>query len=228
MADFLPTTDAGLLAFATPFSAKITAGPVPLGLTAANASALAAAVTDYSTKLADAQDPATRGEQTIFLKDQSKDSLKTLIRQFARQIQGTMTVTDAQRQDLGLPIRDTSPSPAEPISVAPALTVQDVFGHNVRVRVRDASGQRRGRPANARGCVLYSFVGATPPAGAEGWVSEGPITRDSQVVAFSSELAAGTKVWFTAQWFNARGTGPGCSPVPTVIGVEGALAPESA
>ena len=228
MAGFLDRTDAGLLAFATPFSTKISAGPTAFGLTAGNATALAAAVADYSSKLAAAQDPATRGEQTIFLKDLSKDGLITLIRQFARQIQGTMTVTDAQRQDLGLPIRDTTPSPAEPITVAPALTIQEVFGHNVRVRVRDASGTRRGRPAEARGCILYSFVGATPPAGAEGWISEGPIARDSQVVAFNAELAPGTKVWFTAQWFNAAGTGPGCSPVPTQIGVEGALAPESA
>jgi hypothetical protein len=63
MADFVPQSDAGLLAFATPFSTKISATPTAYGLSAANATAYAAAKNDFAAKLAAVQDPATRGEK---------------------------------------------------------------------------------------------------------------------------------------------------------------------
>ena len=43
--DYIPSTDAGLLNWVTPFSAKITLTPTAYGLTAANATTLAGLVT---------------------------------------------------------------------------------------------------------------------------------------------------------------------------------------
>jgi hypothetical protein len=73
----------------------------------------------------------------------------------------------------------------------------------------------------ATGALVYTFVGEQPPGGIEGWTWRGPITRDSAVIPFDG-AAAGTKVWFAAQWFNSKGVGPGCTPVAAVIGAEGA------
>jgi hypothetical protein len=213
------------LAWAQSYSSQITAGPVPLGLSAPIATELAGYVSDFETKLAAvAINSPTRGSHAIFLKDESRRTLVNFIRETARQIQGTMTVTDAQRDSLGLTIRPTHRTPADPITEMPEVTILEVVGHNVRVRVRDASGVRRGKIPTAQGAVLYSFVGATPPTGAEGWTCEGPITRDSVIIAFPSSLTAGTKIWVAALWYNTRGVGPGCSPVPAQIGVEGSLA----
>ena len=222
--DYLPTGDSELLGFAQNYSSIITAGPVPLGLTAAIATNLSGLVTDYQTKLEALETPANRNPVAIYEKDQAKASLVSYIRQTARQIQGNMTVTDTQRLELRLTVRDTDPTPVEPITAAPALKVLSIFGRNIRIQVRDASGERRGKPSNAQGCLIYSYVGATPPEGYQGWTSEGAITKDSVIVAFPDSAAVGTKVWFTAQWFNTRGAGPGCTPVASVIGAEGALA----
>ena len=109
----------------------------------------------------------------------------------------------------------------------PPADVDDILAsssRNIRIQVRDVTGEVRGRPRNAMGCLIYSFVGATPPDGYLGWTSEGAITRDSVIVAFPETATPGTKVWFTAAWFNTKGTGPGCTPVASMIGVEGALA----
>jgi hypothetical protein len=135
-----------------------------------------------------------------------------------------MTVTDLQRTELRLPIRDTEPTPAEILTVAPAVTVKGIYGHNVHILVRDASGAVRGRVPGAIGAMIYSYVGATPPAGADGWKCEGAITKDAIVVAFDPSLAVGSRIFITAQWFNTRGAGPGCTPVAAVIGADGALA----
>src|SRR5690348_2227582 len=51
MADFIGRTDAGELSFATNFSTLITAGPVPLGLTALQATTLAGYLASYSASL---------------------------------------------------------------------------------------------------------------------------------------------------------------------------------
>jgi hypothetical protein len=224
MPDFIPAGDAELLGFAQNYSTLITAGPVPLGLTAPIAVTLAGLVADYQTKLTALENPLNRNPVAFFEKSQAKVDLVKNIRETARQIQGTMTVTDLQRVELRLTVRDTEPTQAEVIIVMPALTVLSVQGRNIRIRVRDASGEVRGRIPTADGAIVYSFVGATPPAGYEGWTSEGPMTKDSVIVAFPESVAVGSKVYFTAQWFNTRGTGPGCTPVASVIGAEGALA----
>ena len=61
MADYLDTSDNGLLAFANPYSAQIAATPTAFGLVASQALSLSTAVSDYPTKLAAAKHPATRG-----------------------------------------------------------------------------------------------------------------------------------------------------------------------
>src|SRR5436190_7453975 len=221
---YLPAGDSELLNFAQNYSSKITAGPIPLGLTAGIATILSGYVTAFQTKLAALNDPLNRNPVAFQQKDEAKGVLVAYIRETARQIQGTMTVTDDQRTELRLTIRDTNPTPVEPIIVPPALKIISIFGRNIRIQVRDASGTARGRPATADGAIIYSFIGPTAPAGTEGWTCEGPITKDSTIINFPESTAVGARVWLTAQWFNTKGSGPGCTPVAAVIGAEGALA----
>src|SRR5437016_1820127 len=106
MADFLPSSDADLLAFAQNFSTKVTATPVPYGLVAGDATALAALVTSFTTALNTANTPATRTAVTVASKDTARAVLVTELRQLARRVQATPTVTAAQRIELGLPVHD--------------------------------------------------------------------------------------------------------------------------
>ena len=224
MPDFLPLADSELLGFAQNYSTIITADPVVVGLTAPIATTLSGLVSDYQTKLSALETPANRSPVATFEKNQAKAALVDYIRITARQIQGTMTVSDLQRTELRLTVRDTEQTQVELITAAPALTVLKIYGRNILVRVRDASGERRGKIDIADGATIYSYVGETPPAGHVGWTSEGNITRDTVIVAFDAATPVGAKVWITACWYNTRGAGPGCTPVAAVIGAEGALA----
>src|SRR5947209_3086662 len=125
MPDFIPANDNALLAFATPFSSQITATPTAFGLTAGQATTLAGLVTSFTTKLAAAQLPATRGPASILAKDDARALMVTEIRALARQIQGTQSVTNEQRQALGLTVRHVR-TPIPPPATSPNMDIVSI------------------------------------------------------------------------------------------------------
>ncbi len=215
--DFLPRTDEGLLSFATPFSDKITATPIPFGVTAAIATLLASKLTAYSMALLASQDPATRGPGTIQQKNTCRGDLRSYIRSVARQIQGTITVTDDQRQELGL----TIPAPHTPIGVPTAAMIVEVvkrMGTQVRVRLHDGSSSRGAKPNGCAGARVYTFIGTAPPVNVDDYTFEGQATRTLVDLEFPTGTAPGALVWITACWYNPRGEcGIAAAPISTNI-----------
>ena len=215
--DYIPSTDAALLAFSAQFSAKVTAGPVPLGVTAAIATQLATYQSAYATALAAATNPATRGQSTVFAKNEARVQLVSYIRHVAGQIQGTMSVTAQQKQDLGLTVRDVEPTPIPPPANAPGIMIKSTFGTTVRIKLIDTTNPtRRGKPPGVDGASVFSYVGDEAPADPSVWKFEGSTTRTTVDIDFPNTIAPGSKVWLTAFWFNPRAlSGPGCPPVST-------------
>src|SRR4051794_22900338 len=114
---FLPDSDGALLAWSANFSALISAGPVPLGLTAPMAASYATLHADFATKLA-AVDPGVRNKMAVSQKNSSRLSLKNQARLLASIINGQATVTDATRIELGLTVK-AHPAPIPPPSDPP-------------------------------------------------------------------------------------------------------------
>ena len=204
------------------FAAQIAADFAALGLTSAQSTAFGALNTTLQSCWALSSVPETRTSVTIEATRDAVDAMREAAIPLAKQLVGNPAVSDSQLVALGLLPR-TTPTQSQLITVMPALTVEEVQGRNVRIRVRDASGATRGKLPGAIGAMVFSYVGATPPSGAEGWTNEGPITKDSAIIAFDESVAVGAKVWFAAQWFNSKGTGPGCTPVGAMINDEGSL-----
>jgi hypothetical protein len=226
--DWLPSGNEALRAFANSYSASVSAATGHFGLSQDDSDRLADLAAEYDAMLSLCNSPPTRTNLNFFRKDEAKASLAAWIRATARQIQASMETTDAQRQSLGLPVPKRHRTPAARITAAPELRVVSVLGRHVRIRVRDAERLGRGRPSNAQGAILYSFVdyGGTslPPAARSEWTCEGTLTiRDSAIVAFPESVPRAMRVYLTAAWFNTRGTGPGCTPVPTILNLDGAF-----
>ena len=214
MGSFLPSSDAGLLAWSLNFKTQITATPTAFGLTAAQATAYGALHDAYATALAVTSDPATRTRPAIATKDSARTSLKNNARLLSKIVQATATVTNAQKFSLGLNVR-TSPSPVPAPSDAPVLEVASVVAWTASIRLHDASSAtKRGRPAGVNGAAVFSYVGATAPTDLNDWHFEGNTGKTTVNISFSNALAPGAKVWLTAFWFNARKeSGPACTPV---------------
>jgi len=212
--DYIPKTDLGLLSWGTNYSGLITAGPLPLGLTTLIATTLAGKLAAFEAALSASTSPATRGGATILAKDAARRDLVSYCRLTARAIQGTITVTNAQRYDLGLTVRDTAPSPITPPASAPDIDILSVSGNTVKLRLHDpANPTRRGKPAGVAGLSIFSHVGATPPDTESDWTFEGNWTRTTLMVAFPEGTPAGARVWFTAFYYNPRAQrGPAATP----------------
>jgi hypothetical protein len=218
-ADYMPGTDAGLEAFTAQLSEKITATPTAFGLTAGIATILATKQVAFADALAASTDPATRGNQTVRLKEIAKRDLISYTRQVVNQIQGTMTVTDAQRGFLGLPVRDQIITPIQPPTETPVVEIDKIVGTMVSVKVRTVGSERRGKPDGVAGINIYTHVGATPPGDINAWKFEGDATRTDFDIAFDPTLAPGTQVWISVCYKNPRfQTGPMSTPVGLNVG----------
>jgi hypothetical protein len=217
MPDFLPSRDAELVTWSTNFNTRVSAAPTTYGLTAGQATAYDALhdafVAAYNTASAD----ATNSTANVIAKDDARANLKANARTLARIVQANPSVTNVQRSELGLTVRDAEPSPIPPPAAAPGLDVVSVSGNTVRVRLHDTlNPARRGRPDGVAGAAVFSYVGATAPSEAAGWTFEGNTVKTTVNVMFPAATAPGAKVWFTAFWFNAKAqSGPACAAVGT-------------
>ena len=110
---FFLGTDAELYTGSKAFSTQITATPTAFGLTAANASAYAALNSAYEAAYLAANNAETRTKGAVQAKRDAKIALKAMASDLAKIIDGTATVTDQQKLDLGLSVRATpGPRPA--------------------------------------------------------------------------------------------------------------------
>jgi hypothetical protein len=214
---FLPNKDAALLAWSLNFSTRITATPTAYGLVAGDATSYATLHTAYATALA-ACDPDERNKIVIATKNTARTALKVSARLLAKRVEGTATVTDAQKLELGLNVR-AMPSPIPPPANAPGIGIVGVAGNVVKVRLFDpADAATRGKPAGVYGASLFSFVGTAAPTDIGQWKFEGNTGRTRRVVEFDNTVAAGARVWLTAFWFNGRKqSGPAATPVSTNV-----------
>jgi hypothetical protein len=212
-----PNTDAGLLAWSLNLSTLITSTPTAYGLVTADATAYAALHASFASALAEC-DPGVRNKAAVAAKNAAREALKNAARLLAKRIDGTATVTDAQKIELGLTVR-SQPSPIPAPSHAPALDVVSVSGRTVKIRLHDATdASRRGKPAGVAGATVFSFVGEDAPTDPSAWKFEGNTTLTSFDIVFPNSVAPGTKVWTCAFWRNERdASGPACEPVSTNI-----------
>lgn len=214
---FLPDTDAGLLAWSLNFSTLITANPTTYGLVIGDATSYDGLHTAYADALGEC-DPGVRNKSAVAAKNAARTALKDSARLLAKRIDGTATVTDAQKIELGLNVR-ALPSPIPAPANPPALDIVSVSGRTVRIRLHDSlDASRRGKPAGVAGATVFSYVGPTAPTDPSDYKFEGNTTRTQVDIVFPDTVAPGAVVWLTAFWRNERDqSGPACAPVSTNV-----------
>lgn len=197
--DYLPNDELALRSFCVNFSQLVSQWASELGVPVEMADELAAKTAGFAELLQRSRDPETRGVKTVFLKNQNKAELKKLVRRIARMIQGQISVTDEQRQALGLTIHKTRAGAGVVVESAPSVRLSLAAGNKVRVTLRDADSMGRGRPVGAIGASIFSCVGELP-ANRDGWKFEGNTSRMETDIEFTNETPS--SVWICAQWLN--------------------------
>lgn len=223
--DFIPTNDAGLLAWSANFSGRISGAAGSVGLTPAQAAGYAGLHAAYAGAMAVVADPGNRTRGAVAAKDAARGALKGAARELARIVNAFPAITNAQRADLGLTVRSgrytTVPRPAEaPVMEVVAAKGQGGRGGRVlKVKLRAPHAASSGKPAGVAGASVFSFVGAAPPADVPAaWTFQGSTTRATLDVRLAPTVPAGARVWLTAFWFNPRRLrGPASTPVSAYV-----------
>ena len=214
----VPEGNEALQTWANNYSAKITATPTAYGLVAGDATALAALVSDYSTRLASALNPATKTKVTVAAKNTSKAALIARCRQLARIIKANPTVTNAQREELGLHVRDSVPTPVPPPVTHPVVSIDKLGSLQSSLRITDEmTPSSRAKPDGVQGAYLYVKIDGTAPATPDDCKFAGTATRNQHVISFPSG-SAGKTFYVLAQWVNHKlEAGPVSSVVSSTI-----------
>ena len=217
MGQTLPLTDNALLAWSLNFSTKVSSMPTAFGLTAAQAASYALVHGTFASAMA-AVAPTVRNKSATAAKNTARTALKLAANQTVDLVNGTPTVTNSQKISLGINVR-VKPVPAPIPTTSPGLTVLSVSAWSVNLRLHDsASSAKRGRPPGVIGAALFSYIGATPPVDIGGWQPEGMTGKTNVTISFANSNPPGTKVWFSAYWFNGRKeSGPSTPPVSTYL-----------
>lgn len=224
----IPLKDSLLIPWGSNFDTKATANPATYSLTAAQAlsfhTAYQAFVTAYNA-ISTAEAAGTRSKLLTQNKDNAKATLLHVGRELYAFIQDSNTVTSGNKEDIGVVVRKTTPTPVPPPATAPKIDIESVSGNTVTIRLHEDGSNRRGKPAGVSGAAVYSFVGAAAPTEESEWNFEGITGKTEQNITFPGSVAPGARVWFTAFWFsNRKQHGPAATPVGCNIPGNAAMA----
>jgi hypothetical protein len=216
MADFIPKREDEFVIWATNLSQGITAGPVALGLLAADATALATLLTSFVNAKDLCDDPATKTPVAQTNKAVAKAALTADIRSLAKRIQANPSVTAGQKTALGLPIHNATPSPTPVPATAPQVSIASFRLGAIEIGIVDElTPNKKARPVGTIGAEVYSFViqpGQTggAPDDLEQWRFEGLATKNVFTIGYNS-VDGGKEVVIVARWINRKGEAGGTS-----------------
>jgi hypothetical protein len=215
--NFLPDRESELVAWSVNFKMRIAGAPMTVGLTAAQAATYGALHDSFVAAWNVANNDGGNSTANIVTKNAAKAALVANARLLAGIVQKFPGTTDTHRAELGLSVRHPEPAPVPPPAFAPAVLIRSTIGNTVRIRLVDTENPtRRGKPAGVDGATVFSFVGHAAPTDEGDWKFEGNTSRTTIDVHFPKKVPPGTKVWFTAFWFNQRKQpGPAATPVAT-------------
>jgi hypothetical protein len=214
MPDYIPSSDGPALDWMENFSALITAAPATYGLVAADATAIAAVVSAFSTALTAAIDPATRTKVTVNTKNEKRAAAQALCRQYAAVIKHNAGVTDSDKIALGVPPVNNERTPVPAPGTSPLLNVIGNTPGVQTVRFADsATPDSAAKPVGAAQLQLFVAVGDAPVSDPTAADFQGAHTRNAVYVNFDAAQDGKVATYF-ARWCGIRGdVGPWSLPV---------------
>lgn len=223
--DFFPRRDAEVGQWTGHFAAKIQEDFLALGLTEAQCDAYVEVQQAFHVAVLRVNSHATNSTAAVVKKNTLRVELESQTRLLARIIRANPNVDSATRVELGLSVSEDGRvggrgSRAPVPTWAPDLYARAVEGSTVTLRLRDREApDNKGKPRSCAGAAIFAYIGEEPPSESSQWVFCRNTTRTTADVTFREYLPPGTKVWFSACWFNTRAeNGPQSFAIYTHLG----------
>ncbi|MBB6429739.1 hypothetical protein [Algisphaera agarilytica] len=219
---YIPSREAELLGWAQNLNDRLEATPEAFGVTADQLVPFGSTYSAFAAAYAVTSNPSTKTKPAVADKNAKKAEMVRQARLLVSVLQGWPYMTDAKRDELRIPVRDSQPTPIGPPVEMPVLRVAAVNGSVLDLEVRREDGETKRKPAGVRSVNLYTHIGDDPPAQLTAWQYRGGSTKHNPQIVIEPEVQPGTKVWVTALWVNpTEQPGPACAPVQTRIGFQG-------
>lgn len=216
--DYIPADDAGLAGFANNFFSFIDVSPAAYGLLAADATALSTANGEFGTALTNHNATTIASQSARAAKDAKRTVLVTLLRSLANRAQASGSLTDAERVQLGITVRDTTPTAVAQPSSQPVLFIGTQNRLQHEISFRDAlTPTSKAKPAGVLGCEIYRKISPTPPVSVDDCQF---LTLDTSTpyIAEYASANAGSMVHYMARWVNRNGlVGPTSDVISATI-----------
>jgi hypothetical protein len=203
--DYIPRREVNFNTWQDVFLTYLLANCVRFGLTTALIDPLITLQIAWRDAWTAATSPATRTKATIKAKDEAMKAYKAAIRKFVKtHLTWNDAVTDPDRDDLGLPIRDTQPTPAEIPQDVPEHEVRMSIARRLAFLLRAAGATGFGKPRGRHGIEMRHALLDAPPTEIEQLIHSEFTTTHTLTLDFR-ESERGKTLYYIFRWENTRG-----------------------
>lgn len=163
MPDYLPPSDGQFDAWQANFTSYVSANEAALGLLPADVTPLTTAQTAWTPAYSGHTTAQAAAEAAREDKDDKRAAYEGAIRPLVRRLQASTTVTDTQRQAMGITVRDTTPTPVGPPTTRPVASIDtsERLRHVIEF-TDEATPTSKAKPAGVMGCEIWVKIGTTP------------------------------------------------------------------
>lgn len=202
--DYIPDPDADFRLWEANFIAYLSMNVAALGLLPADITPVVNAQGVFEDALVAHEIAQAEAQSARAAKDQARAEFEELIRTLVRQLQASAAVSDAEREGLGITVRDATPTPAGEPTTRPVLQADTRQPNRLTIAFADeGTPTKKAKPAGVTACLLQFKKGGTAPAADADWEFLAIDSGTPYVAEFDS-ADAGAAVWVRGCWINSR------------------------
>jgi len=217
--DYMPTGDAAFDIFQLNLMSIVQPKLTTWSIPTTEFTALTTLQTAWNTAWDKAKNKDTRSRADVAAKKAARKAYQSALRKFVRQwLAFNSKVSDADREALGLKVKDVEPTPMPVPDRAPDITIDAIKHLSHKLRLTDpANPHTQSKPKGVKSIQVFRFIGSAAPSDVSQYQYVGDATR----FLFESKFVladVGKSVWYIARYINTRGIpGPWSNSVTATI-----------
>ena len=203
MNDYIPPKDSELAAFSANFSGKLASYAPAFEIPSQEVADLQTAHSKFVALLAKAESP----DKTSVIVTNKNDARKALVEKIRTMVNFRLQnpiVTNGQRIELGLHVRDTTRTRIPIPASRPELDIDVLDFRRLKVIFHDQGHDHKAKPYGVNGAVIAYAVLDAPPADQDALTRTALATRTPHVLEFTEE-ERGKTVYVAICWQNEKG-----------------------
>ena len=213
MPDFIPADENQFTDFSGNLSTEVGENAAAAGVSAPQATDLAAKFQDWLSARADFQTAKTAYDAAATAKTEARDALTSTIRALVGQIQKFAGMTDELRRKFRITIPKTTKTSVGVPESYPILVVHNMSRLRHEIEFRDSlTPDSKAKPDGVLGCELRLQIGGEMPVDGESM----PFLALDTKIPYSHDNAASDAnkaAFYCGRWTNAKGETGGWGPV---------------